>query len=187
MTRFQIGYLPSGHNFASRVCASLLTAIGASDLVTHSVKQYEASAVWLTRRRHVLYQLQLRLVRHSLVNKSQHNTTQYVTQHDTTTTQHQNQRDQVGRRGGRMNNKTETNSNTYSNKLVVNLKWIWNTFEMNLKWTWNTFVSEYQFSFNLQQLHSLPALSTVWHQSYRTEPREGIPVLCPCWWWLITS
>ncbi len=51
----------SGPTFASRVAASLLNAVGLSDLTTHSLDEYEALALKLARERDFLAALKARL------------------------------------------------------------------------------------------------------------------------------
>ena len=51
----------SGPTFASRVAGSLLNAVGLSELITHSLEEYEALALKIARERTFLAQLRAKL------------------------------------------------------------------------------------------------------------------------------
>jgi predicted O-linked N-acetylglucosamine transferase (SPINDLY family) len=56
----------TGRTFASRVAASLLTAVGLPELITTSVEEYECKAIELAQNRTVLAQLKAKLERNRL-------------------------------------------------------------------------------------------------------------------------
>src|SRR5262249_42855740 len=51
-----------GNSFAGRVAASLLTAVGLSELITHSLADYEVLALRLARDRSLLASIKAKLI-----------------------------------------------------------------------------------------------------------------------------
>ena len=52
-----------GRNFASRVSSSILTAIGMSEMIAHSLEEYESRAVWFASNPDELLEIRRRLAK----------------------------------------------------------------------------------------------------------------------------